>query len=458
MPKLYLTDAFIRDARCPPLKDQEIYWDHPRLRNGGLRHGSVSGLGLRVTAQGNLSFVHSYRFNGQRRRKAIGTPTTMSVGSARLVIRQREQRLAAGENPDQNQFDPRKKHSLNVNDVIQRHWHEHVCQLSDKSRAKYLRFVGGPPRPVSDSATKRGQNKRLSTVSFERMFSEHTFTAIRPTEVQRFLAQFNSSHNHNAALALLKTLFNWAIRMQLVDMRNPCSPFRMQKTIRERRDYTPEQIQAIAKHIFAPVLELSPPVTAADGKARRDAALERGRLTNQNAQMVELCNFMGILLLTMARPTEVMQAEFAHFDLEQLVWHKHNTKGIKLSRATYEYAYRSVPIHPKVAELVRAQRERWPDAALIFPSHTDPTKPRDNFRKSLARFKRLDGVPNYFQMYDLKRIAISLMLVGQGVRREDVSHYVDHKGNLETTMIYDLGFVDPMRPVTDKLGQLLGLK
>lgn len=60
-------------------------------------------------------------------------------------------------------------------------------------------------------------------------------------------------------------------------------------------------------------------------------------------------------------------------------------------------------------------------------------------------------------MYDIKRMAISLMISGKDVRRDALSHYVDHKGNLETTMIYDLGFVDPMRPVTDKLGELLGV-
>jgi hypothetical protein len=49
------------------------------------------------------------------------------------------------------------------------------------------------------------------------------------------------------------------------------------------------------------------------------------------------------------------------------------------------------------------------------------------------------------------------MLTGQGVSREAVSHYVDHKGNLETTMIYDLGLVDPLRPVTQRLGELAGL-
>lgn len=54
-------------------------------------------------------------------------------------------------------------------------------------------------------------------------------------------------------------------------------------------------------------------------------------------------------------------------------------------------------------------------------------------------------------------MAISLMITGQGIRREDVSHYVGHKGNIDTTLIYGLGFVDPMRPVTERLGVVFGL-
>ena len=106
---------------------------------------------------------------------------------------------------------------------------------------------------------------------------------------------------------------------------------------------------------------------------------------------------------------------------------------------------------------MQAQRIRWPESKLVFPSHTDPTQPRDNFRKGLDRFKAFLDVPDYFQLYDLKRIAISLMLTGQGVSHEALSHYVDHKGNLETTAIYDLGLVDPLRPVTERLGALLGV-
>jgi integrase len=240
-------------------------------------------------------------------------------------------------------------------------------------------------------------------------------------------------------------------------MRNPCDPIRRRKLVRERRDYSMEQIRQIAAHIFYPVLEAVPETDGLTGITKRYKALAKATAMNTNGQMLELCNYMGILFLTMARPSDLATAKFEHFDLEKLIWHKHNTKGIKLSRATYEYAYRSVPIHPKVAEFVRRQRDCWPESDLLFPSHTDPTKPRDNFRKGLERFKTLPGVPDYFQLYDLKRIAISLMLTGQGVSHEAVSHYVDHKGNITTTMIYDLGLVDPLRPVTQKLGEMLGI-
>lgn len=220
--------------------------------------------------------------------------------------------------------------------------------------------------------------------------------------------------------------------MQIVDMRNPCTPFKKKKYLRQRRDYSPTDIQNLAKLIFQPQSDL-------------------------DARMQEYSRYMGILFLTMARPKELRLAEFAHFDLERLVWHKHNTKGIKLSRAVSEYAFRTVPIHPRVADIIQHQRKLYPKTKYVFPDLKVMTDPRRTFKDEGMKFKKMAGVPAFFQLYDLKRISISLMLVGQGVRREDVSHYVDHKGNLETTAIYDLGFVDPLRPVAKKLGEALGI-
>lgn len=457
MPQLFLTDDTVLWASCPSGKDQEIYWDYPVGDGGRIRNGSVAGLGLRVTALGNKTFVHAYQFNGRRCRKALGSATTQSVSSARLAVIERQKQLDAGKDPDLDRIDTRRKHFTTVREAVDKYWESHVCSLSKDYRYSFTLFVAKWQREAPAKLTKRGQNRRKEYHDFGTMFAERALSSIKPLDVEEFQKQFSSPYMHNGALQHVLAFFNWAIRMQLVDMRNPCSPIRMQKIIRRRRDYSTEQIKQIATYIFYPVLQAVPEIDHLDSLAKRDMALERGHATVANDQMHELCNYMGILFLTMARPSDLNNAEFDHFDLEKLVWHKHNTKGIKLSRSLYEYTYRSVPIHPKVAQLVRSQRLRWPDSMLLFPSHTDITQPRDNFRKGLERFKQLPGVPPYFQLYDLKRIAISLMLTGQGVSHEAISHYVDHKGNLETTAIYDLGLVDPMRPVTEKLGMLLGL-
>ena len=457
MPKLFLTDAFIRNAKCSQNKKQISYWDYPKGSDGKIYQGAQTGLALRITANGVKSFIHDFHFNGKRRRVVVGNTSNMNLGSARLLVHQRELQINKNEDPDADKVDYRKKHALLVSDIVEKYWQEHMSTKSLTYQERFCCLIGYAMRTKPQSETKRGKNKKRKHIDFGAKYGHRPIEDIKPTEVKAFLDQFKVAGTWNTAYAHLKAMFNWAIRMQIIDMRNPCSPLRKRTALKQRRDYSPAQIKAIASYIFTPVIEPTASTKGLTGKDKRMVALANGRLIVQNAQMVELCNFMGILFLTMARPTELMHATFDHFDLERLIWHKHNTKGIKLSRAASEYAYRSVPIHPKVAELVRQQRARWPAAALVFPSHTNPTLPRDNFRKPLARFKTLEGVPPYFQLYDLKRIAISLMLVGQGIRREDVSHYVDHKGNLETTMIYDLGFVDPLRPVTDRLGQLLGV-
>jgi hypothetical protein len=110
MPKIHLTDTFVSTAVCPTGKGQEIYWDYPVDAAGQIRNGSVSGLGLRVTALGAKSFVHAYRFNRKRYRKALGSIIVMSVASARMAVTNRERLIEAGENPDMDETNPRRIH------------------------------------------------------------------------------------------------------------------------------------------------------------------------------------------------------------------------------------------------------------------------------------------------------------------------------------------------------------
>lgn len=456
VPNLFLTDSFISNIKCPSGKDQIIYWDHPKTLDGRIRNGSQPGLGLRVTANGAKAFIHGYQFNGKRKRAVVGKTQSMSITAARLSVQERNGQIDDGINPEALKTNHRLKTTLTFRDISEEYFHQHMSKLSEKHKWEFARLIAPWFSKRPNTKNRKGSNKRKSFPAFGIAYEECAAEQITPTDIGRFINRIESDSVANSALLHIKALYNWAIRMQIIDVRNPCSPHKKRKIIKCRRDYTPDNIAALSSYIFNPPVEALEITTALKDDPKQ-LALARGRVTTQNAQMNELCHFLGILFLTMARPNELRNAKFEHFDLNQLIWHKHNTKGIKLSRATYEYASRSVPIHLKVAELINQQKQCWPSSEYAFPSHTDQTQPRDNFKRTLKRFKSLDGIPAHFQMYDIKRIAISLMLTGQGIRREDVSHYVDHKGNLETTMIYDLGFVDPMRPVAEKMGELLGV-
>lgn len=456
MPKIYLTDAFIERAKCPNDRDQIIYWDNPRTIDGNIRNGSQDGLGLRVTKQGRKAFIHAFFLFARRKRVVIGK-IELGVSGARLKIINRNGQIADGKNPDADSLEVTQQKILSFRDLSEQYFELHLAKYSPATHSEYARLVAPWFRKPPNTKNRRGSNIRSPFPAFGKKFEHLPAESIKPMDVGRFINRIESDHVANSALKRLHAMFNWGIKMQLIDIRNPCSPFSQRKTIRRRPEYTPEGISNLAAIIFNPALEALEGLLEDTPQQRQRAALARGAIHKQNQQMLELCNFMGILFLTMARPNELKNAKFSHFDLNRLIWHKHNTKGIKLSKATYEYEYRSVPIHYKVAELVTKQKERWPDSEYVFPSHTDQTKPRNNFKTAMTRFKSLKNIPEHFQMYDIKRIAISLMLVEQGVSRETVSHYVDHKGNLKTTMIYDLGFVDPMRPVADKLGELLGV-
>ncbi|RNC90773.1 MAG: DUF4102 domain-containing protein [Oricola sp.] len=456
MSQIFLTDSLVRSATCPPHKQQQIVWDSPIDQNGRVRHGAQAGLGLRVLSSGRKAFVHDYRFNGKRKRAVLGDAAVLNVEAARLAARQRELEINSGTDPMVTQIDYRRAHSVTLRALIDEYHTGKLHRLSVPHQRNFRALIA-PWLVIDGQQPRKGGPAPARLVPFGQRYQNHAAEQITPRLVMQFVNGITSDHQANAALRHLKALYNWALRMQLIDMRNPCDPVELRRVTRRRRDYTPAQIREVTRLVFEPVLEVPPLLEDATGHARRDQALVVGQITQRNRQLEELCQFMGVLLLTMARPVEVRQAEFAHFDLEQLIWHKHATKGLKLSRRVAEYSYRSVPIHPKVAEIVLAQRQRWPEAKYVFPQQDDPNKPRNNFHRALQRFKALPGVPEHFQLYDLKRIAISLMITGQGVSREAVSHYVDHRGNLETTLIYDLGLVDPLRPVTKRLGELLEL-
>ncbi|WP_313666041.1 hypothetical protein [Shinella sp.] len=226
-----------------------------------------------MTALGRKAFVDAYQFNGQRYRKVLASPVLQQVAAARLEVINGKERLKEEHGPYADRVDTRKKHFMTVSDAIGQYWESHISGLSEKSQYAFVRFVAGSLRQQPRTISRRGENKRKAYSDFEQMFGSRSFKAIKPSDIEQFLKPVASPSKYNGALSRVSGLFNWAIRRPLMDMGNPCTPIRMRKVVRRRRDYSTEQIRKIATHIFYPLLEALPETDHLEGFVKRDAAL-----------------------------------------------------------------------------------------------------------------------------------------------------------------------------------------
>lgn len=398
--------------------------------------------GLLVYPNRARSFVVDYSFNGKRRRDTIGT---VKEGGGMALPKARKEALKIIQRAKDG-IDPRIDTHVNiepcVSELAETYWEGHVKSTGKSNREEFTRFV-----------LKGAPNAEKPFKGFSSYMKTRRAMDVIPADISLYLQTLSSASNRNAALRQIRAMFNWAIRMQIINIKNPATPIRNEKIVKDVRRFTPEEISAVLEKIYSPPL-----------KQMREVENKRDIMMNatthmQNVQMIELSNFLKMILFTMARPNEILHAEFSHFDVRKNIWHKHNTKGIKLSKAYVEAATRSIPVHPVVIQAIEMQYEiqknRYDNFKIhaepryIFCSPKKPLQPRQNFCRSLKEFKEAAGVD--FEPYDLKRIAISSLMAGNLANRDMLSHYVDHKGNLTTTMIYDLGMVEPLRGVADNI-------
>lgn len=82
-----------------------------------------------------------------------------------------------------------------------------------------------------------------------------------------------------------------------------------------------------------------------------------------NAAMAAKLAF-EFLILTAARTSEVLQAEFAEIDLKQAVW------TVPAARMKANKVHR-VPLVPRCVEILTQVRSMFPDAAVLFPGRSD---------------------------------------------------------------------------------------
>lgn len=298
------------EAAKPPASGYVILFDD-----------KLDGFGIRVTAAGTKSFVLNYRLaNGDKRRFTIGSWPKWTADAARdeaaMVLLPAINKKGADPVRDKKARREEPKMTNLATDYLDQHA---TVKKREKSVYEDRRMLDKIILP------KLGKS-RVSAVSKRHVQSLHN--SLRKTPYQA-----------NRVLALLSAMFTFAMEDNL-RRDNPAKGIKRFQEPKRETWLTIDQLQALSD--------------ALDAYAEQDAA-----------------NALRLLIVTGARPDEVLTATWPMFDLQRRIWTKpsHHTKEKKIEH---------VPLNNAALLILRRMAEHKADVVHLFPGResTDPDKPR----------------------------------------------------------------------------------
>ncbi len=226
----------------------------------------------------------------------------------------------------------------------------------------------------------------------------------------------------NRAMALLSKMMALAVAWELRPD-NPCRGVDRYEEVRKERFLTP-----------AEVLRLN------------DALEEEADLGASNA--------IRLLLLTGARRSEVLLAEWGQFDLDSAIpiWTvpRFNHKGGGRTRSDLRR-----PLSDEVANLLRRWKASCPVVSLrwVFPSPRDATKPRADLNSVWKRVRKKAGLPEV-RLHDLRH-SFASAAVNQGASLFSIGKNLGH-ADVRTTERYAHLMDDSIRDVAQSVANVFG--
>jgi integrase len=287
----------------------------------------VLGLLLRVTDQGKKSWAVRYRaIDGRQRRHALGQYPGISLASARAEALAVLTRARKGEDPSADRVRERAEAKS-----------EPIKTLADLAGTYFRACEIGEWRP-------RKKNKRPTTLAEERgLWARHVetplgnlrveeITAAAIRKVLRELVAKGHGVTSNRVRALIRQLMNFAISEQRITT-NPVAmvPALAQETPRHRV-MTDDELKSVWSALSDP---------SGLRKPSPDPAIEGKRVYIGSSVAIAI----KLLLLTMARRSEVASATISEFDLKHGVW-------IIPGERTKNGRRQSVPLVPAAIELL----------------------------------------------------------------------------------------------------------
>jgi len=361
------------------LTDRQILNLKPQVQRYEVWEGNA--FGVRVTPQGNKSFVFMYRYQGKLKRMTLGTYPAMSLAEAHKAHAEAKEMLARG-------IDPGAKALIEKEEERKA---PTVAVLADEYLEKWAK-----PRKRSWQVDKRILEKDVFPEWGRRKAKDLT-----RRDVIRLLDNIvdrGAPIMANRTLAVIRKMFNFAVARDIVPA-SPCAAIQTPSP-EQRRDrvLSAEEIKTFWH------------------------GLEGTRITE------EIRLALKMQLVTAQRKGEVISAEWAEIDLQEKWW------TIPPEKTKNRLPHR-VPLSMLAIEILEAAKNLAGDSRWVFPSprgagHITPTAVDHALRIDLNTLKIDNCTP-----HDLRRTAASHM-TGAGVPRLVVSKILNHVED-GVTAVYD---------------------
>ena len=291
-----------------------------------------------------------------------------------------------------------------------------LCAIANGDSPREFRRIAQPNKPGGPTVrefcerylSERVEKKRKSTAPVRRWFEREIWPVIGDLPIA------------SVSKARLRALI-WKKRDGNAESRIPGRPqsaMAIYKLLRQVWNY------AVVNEVVAlnPLVAIESKYVAEPSERKRTLkpaeikaflhALEHGRMS----AMLRDC--IMLIFLTLTRKGEVLRAEWSEFDLDRAEWslpEEHSKGGNPLL----------IPLSKQAVEILRRQRDRWPDATVVFPGKNAQSTPldRSTLNKALKR-ERLKI--NHFTIHDLRRTA-STMLAEHGNQSDWIERALNHK-------------------------------
>ena len=288
MAKRLLTDKLIRDLPVPA-EGMNI-----------VRDTKVRGLGVRVLPSGTRAFVLDYMAAGRRRIFTIGKFPEWEVTAARTEATELKHRIRFDGTDPADELKTARD-APTVADLCKRFEKEHLPKLRPSTRGDYERMI-------QQDITPQFGNRKVAHIQFEDMAKLH-----------RTITERGSPAAANFCLALCSKLFNFAIRLRMIQA-NPVKGVERNRAQPRNRYLSKPEITSLTKAL------------------------------NQHPDQ-DVADIFRLLLFTGARRGEAQAARWDQFDLKEGVW-------TKPSSATKQAREHRVPLAAPARVLLSSRRAK----------------------------------------------------------------------------------------------------